>query len=421
MNEFASLAVRQLTRDARRLPAQVRAGGLTQQRLARLHNIADVREGARRALPRAVFDFVDGAANDELAAGRNRADFESLAIHPRYLVDVSAVDTATTLLGTPVSTPILGAPTGLSGMIHHSGEVGLARAVHGAGSVYVLSTMASYSIEEVATAAPGPKWFQLYVWKDRGFVVDLLRRARDAGYRALVVTVDGPRTGPRERDIRNGFSVPPRITARSLLDGLGHPRWSAAFVRHSRFIIGNPPPNQDPRDVGRIMDFVARQFDAALTWADLAWIREQWNGPFLVKGILRHDDAESAVEIGADAVIVSNHGGRQLDDAPSSVSVLTAVVEAIGDRAEVYLDSGVRRGSDVVKAIALGARACLVGRPIVYGLAVAGEPGARHAFDLLAREFEMTLALSGCQSVADIPTTALLGPASGSSPWARSN
>ncbi len=400
MSEFVGLVRRQLSADLRRLPDQVRPGARTRRRLARLRNIADVRSAARRALPRAVFDFVDGAAGDEVAARRNRADLQALALHPRYLVDVSHVETATTVLGTRVATPILGAPTGLSGMVHHSGEVGLARAVHAAGSIYVLSTMASYPIEEVAALAPGPTWFQLYVWKDRGFVVDLLARAKAVGFGVLVVTVDGPRTGRRERDLRNGFGIPPRVTARSALDGLRHPRWSAPFVRHGRFTLGNPPPNHDPADVGGITEYFARQFDATLSWTDLAWLRERWDGPLVVKGLLRADDAAAAVDVGAQGVIVSNHGGRQLDDAPSAISALPAVVDAVGENAEVYLDSGIRRGGDVVKALALGARACLVGRPLVYGLAVAGEAGARHALALLAGELELTLALAGCPSVA---------------------
>ncbi len=410
MNEFASMVGRQLTTDLRRLPARTRPGARTRQRLVALRNIADVRDAARRALPRAVFDFVDGAAGDEVAARRNREDFQALALHPRYLIDVARIQTATTVLGTPVATPILAAPTGLSGMVHPSGEAGLARAVQAAGSIYVLSTMASYSIEEVAAAAPGPKWFQLYVWKDRGFVTELLQRAKAAGYLALVVTVDGPRTGPRERDLRNGFGISPRITARSALDGLRRPRWSASFVRHSRFVIGNPPPNHDPANLGGLTEYFARQFDAGLTWTDVDWLREQWDGPLVVKGLLRPDDAASAVEAGAEGIIVSNHGGRQLDDAPSTISALPAVVDAVGDRAEVYLDSGVRRGSDVVKALALGARACMTGRALLYGLAIAGEAGARHALDLLAREFELTLALTGCASVADIATTSVLDP-----------
>jgi hypothetical protein len=257
MNEFVGLVRRQVAADLRRLPDRVRSGERTRRRLARLRNIADVRSAARRSLPRAVFDFVDGAAGDEVAARRNRADLQALALHPHYLVDVSQIETATTVLGTPVATPILGAPTGLSGMVHHSGEVGLARAVHAAGSIYVLSTMASYSIEEVASLAPGPTWFQLYVWKDRRFVVELLARAKAAGFPVLVVTVDGPRTGPRERDLRNGFGIPPRVTARSALAGLRHPRWSAPFVRHGRFTIGNPPPSHDPADVGGITEYFA--------------------------------------------------------------------------------------------------------------------------------------------------------------------
>lgn len=417
MSDFAALVRRQLAADLRALPARVRGAGGTQQRLGPLRTIADVRGAARRALPRAVFDFVDGAANDELAMRRNRAAFEELALHPRFLVDVSSVDTRTSVLGSAVPSPLLGAPTGLSGLVHPGGEAALARAVQRDGSLYVLSGMASYSIEEVAEAASGLRWFQLYVWKDRGFVRDLLRRAADAGYRALVVTVDAPRSGARERDVRNGFSLPPRITLRSLLDGALHPRWSAGFVRHSRFVLANTPPRLEPGDGGQdplaLVEYFASQFDASVTWSDLSWLREQWPGPLVVKGLMRGDDALSAVEAGADAIWVSNHGGRQLDDAPSALSALPAVADAVGTRAEVYFDSGIRRGSDVIKALALGARACFVGRPLLYGLAVAGEEGAHHAFRLLRRELELTLALTGCASVADLPSASLLSPGSG--------
>ena len=264
---------------------------------------------------------------------------------------------------------------GLNGLVHHHGELGIARALHDAGSVYVLGAMASYSIEEIATEAPGPTWFQMYIWRDRGLVRELVQRARAAGFRALVVTVDVPRAAARDRDRRNGFGLPPRVTLRSLAGGIVRPRWSAQFIRYPRMstasIVGHGGGPDDP--VG-MTDYVNRQFDPTADWDDLSWFRDLWDGPLVVKGILGVEDARRAVALGADAISVSNHGGRQLDHAPSTIRALPPIVDAVGSEAEVYLDGGIRRGSDVLKALALGARACMIGRPLVYGLGAGVRP-----------------------------------------------
>lgn len=399
MNELGRVVRRQLVQDLRQLPALARARWSTAGRLERCGNIAELRALARRTAPRAVFDFADGAANDEATARSNERDFARLRLHPRVLVDVSEVDLATTVLGQPVRLPLIGGPTGLTGLVHHDGERGIARAAVDAGTVYVLSAMASYSIEEVASAAAGPLWFQLYVWRDRGLVRELIERARAAGCKALVLTVDVPRAGQRERDRRNGFGIPPRVTARTVREAALRPRWSSAFVRRPRITVANLAGAQAGGDAVALTEYVNRQFDPSLSWDDLASIREQWGGPLVVKGILRPDDARRAVDAGAAAVVVSNHGGRQLDHAPSGIGALPGVVEEIGDDAEVYVDGGVRRGSDVLKAIALGARACLVGRALVYGVGAGGEAGARRALELLARELEVAMALSGCPAL----------------------
>jgi L-lactate dehydrogenase (cytochrome) len=413
MREFARLVAHQVAGDLRGLPSALRRAPTRSARVCKALNVEELRRRARRSVPRAIFDFVDGGANDELAMARNRRDFEALELHARCLVDVSSLDTRTYVLGSEIRLPLIGGPTGLAGLVHHGGEAALARAVQRAGSIYVLSASASYTIEEVAAAAPGPKWFQLYLWRDRGFVLEMLERAQRAAYSALVVTVDAPPVGRRERDIANGFSVPPRLTTRSLLGGLAHPRWSAGFVAHSRFAMAHAPAEASGTTPLGHVEYMARQFDASVAWPDLDWVRERWRGPLVVKGIVRPEDAAMAIEAGADAIVVSNHGGRQLDDAPSSISVLPRVVDAAEGRAEVYLDSGVRRGSDVVKALALGARACMIARPLLYGLAVAGEQGAAHAMELVAREYELALALSGCTSSAEVRTASLLdgGPA----------
>ncbi|MEA2168758.1 MAG: hypothetical protein QOF76_2058, partial [Solirubrobacteraceae bacterium] len=298
-----------------------------EHRVLRCRNVADVRAMARSALPRAVFDFVDGGANDELALARNIAAFRDLEIAAKVLVDVSELDLSTTVLGQPVALPILGAPTGLTGLVDPSGERAVAAALHAHGSAYVLSAMASYSIEDMAAAATGPLWFQLYMWRDRGFVDELLARIGAAGYGALVLTVDGPRAGRRERDITNGFAIPPRVTLRSLAEGVRHPRWSARFVREMRISIANTPAAAAAGgDALGIVEYVSRQFDPSVTWDDLARLRDRWTGPLVVKGIMRSDDAQQAVRLGADAVIVSNHGGRQLDDAPGTAQALARIV-----------------------------------------------------------------------------------------------
>jgi len=275
--------------------------------------------------------------------------------------------------------------------------------MHNAGSIYVLAVMASYTIEEIALEAPGRSWFQMYIWKDRGLVRDLIERARAAGHLALVLTVDVPLAATRERDRRNGFGLPPRVTLRSLLGGLTRPRWSAQFLRHPRMsfasLAGHAGGSGDPF---AIPEYIGRQFDPSATWDDLSWFRELWSGPLVVKGILRPEDAGLALSLGADAIVVSNHGGRQLDHAPSNIRALPDIVEAIDGEAEVYLDGGVRRGSDILKALALGARACLVGRPLVYGLAAGGEAGAARAIQILTAELRTAMGLAGCPSVRSL-------------------
>ncbi|HEY2652021.1 MAG TPA: alpha-hydroxy acid oxidase [Solirubrobacteraceae bacterium] len=413
MNEFLTLLSRQLATDARTLPGRVRRR-FSDERVQRCGTIAELRAAAQRGVPRVMFDFVDGAANDEVTSKRNREDFAELEIVPRVLVDVSGVDIRTTVLGHPIDVPLLGAPMGLNGLVHHHGEAGIARAMHDAGTVHALAAMASYSIEEIAAEAPGPTWLQMYIWRDRGLVRELVERARAVGFLALVVTVDVPRAAGRDRDRRNGFALPPRVTLRSLAGGMIRPRWSAQFIRHPRMttasIVGHGGGTDDP--VG-ITAYVNGQFDPTADWDDLAWFRELWEGPLVVKGILGAADARRAVSAGADAVIVSNHGGRQLDHAPSTIRALGPIVDAIGSDAEVYLDGGVRRGSDVLKAVALGARACMIGRPLVYGLGAGGEAGARRAVAILEQELRTAMALAGCPSLAtaDRSQLAWRGPA----------
>lgn len=405
MNDFSKLFVRQLGADIKTLPsavlARLSAESRAESRAARAGTIAELRAAARREVPGVVFDYVDGGAGDEVTLRRNLSALRAIQLRPRVLVDVSCVETATTVLGQPVALPLLGAPMGLAGLLSPAGEVALARAMHASGSISVLAAMASCSVEEVARSTSGPTWFQAYLWRDRGLLTDLLARVRAAGVRVLVVTVDVPRSGNRDRDRRNGFSMPPRVTLRALYGGARHPRWSYGFARNPRISWGNLP-SQDEKDTAALSTWTNKQFDPAATWTDLAWFRENWDGRLVVKGILDPRDARQAVQVGAEAVIVSNHGGRQLDGAPATVRALPAVAEKVAGDAEVYLDGGIRRGADIARALALGARACLAGRALAYGLGVAGEAGALRAVSILHEELRTTLALAGCPSVHDL-------------------
>jgi L-lactate dehydrogenase (cytochrome) len=411
---FLDLLVAQLRDDLRDAPAAVRRRFTGAGALYRCGNIAELRALARRRVPGVVFDYVDGAAGDELTAERNQTDLRRLAVVPRVLTGTATVDLSTTVLGRSVEVPLLGAPTGMTGIVHHDGEIALARAVHAAGSLYVLSSVGSRGPEEVAAHSAGPRWFQLYVSGDRGYATEVVARARAAGYLALVVTVDVQRAGARERDRRNGFTLPPRVTARSLSQGLRCPRWSIDFVRRPMFLseaarrsrasIRGQPGGGQPT----LAAMINSQFDPRLSWNDINWLREQWDGPIVLKGVLRAQDAQQAARLGIAGVIVSNHGGRQLDQAPSTIAALPAVVDAVGSEIEVYMDGGIRRGVDVLKALALGARACLSGRALVYGLAAGGEAGARRAMDLLVEELRLAMTLAGCGSVRELDRSWLM-------------
>jgi L-lactate dehydrogenase (cytochrome) len=370
----------------------------TERRLARAASIGDLRAIARRRAPRAVFDYADGAADGEVGLRRARDAFARVELVPRVLHDVEAVDTATTILGRPSALPLAFAPTGFTRLMHHEGERAIARVAEREGIPVGLSTMATTSIEALAAAAPqATKWFQLYVWRDREASRDLVARAQAAGYDALVLTVDTPVTGARLRDIRNGLTIPPALTARTLADVALHPAWwlNLLTTEPLRFASLERWP-------GTASELVERMFDPTLTIADVQWLREAWSGPLVVKGILTADDARRVVDAGADAVVVSSHGGRQLDRAPTPLEVLPSVLDAVGDRAEVHLDTGILRGGDVVAAVAMGARACLVGRAPLYGLMAGGQRGVQRAAEILRGEIERTLRLLGVTAVRDL-------------------
>lgn len=350
-----------------------------------------------------MFDYIDGGADDEITMARNREAFLRWDLVPRVLRDVREVDLSTEILGTRISMPLICAPTGASRLFHHMGETAMARAVRDAGTIYTLSSVATRSIEDVAEVSDGPRWFQVYVWRDRAILRDFIDRARAAGYTALCLTVDVPVPGHRERDLRNGFAVPPRLRARNLLDALAHPRWLWHHLTSPRLSFRNVE-GYAGTDAGMlsVMEYIARQFDLAVTWDDAARMIEAWQGPFVIKGILGVEDARRAAEIGASAIVVSNHGGRQLDGSPATLEVLPEIAEAVGDRVQVILDGGIRRGTDIIKALCLGARACMSGRALLYGLAAGGEAGAARALALLRAEMERDMRLLGCRSVAEL-------------------
>jgi L-lactate dehydrogenase (cytochrome) len=386
------------------------------RRLARATSVADLRAIARRRLPRGVFDYIDGGAEDERTMAANAAAYARTTFRPRVLRDVRVVEPATTLLGRPLPLPLVLAPTGFSRIADPDGELAVARAAARAGVPYTLSTLSTRSIEEVAAVGQGRRWFQVYVWRDRGLVRDMIERAAAAGYEALVLTVDTAVLGRRERDVRRGFTLPPTIGPGTLVDGALHPGWTWAFVRAEpiRFAnVAGPGAGGGPgdgREAVSLAEYINSQFDPALSWDDVAWMRSVWDGPIVLKGIQTVDDARLAADAGVEAVALSNHGGRQLDGAPAPLGLVAPVADAVGDRVEIICDGGVRRGSDIVKAVAVGARAAMAGRAYLYGLGAAGERGVDHVLGLLDADVRRTMALVGARTVADLSPALVSGP-----------
>jgi L-lactate dehydrogenase (cytochrome) len=372
--------------------------------LERCVNVEDVRKRARARLPWPVLSYLEGGADDEHTLTRNLAAWRDYELIPRFLVDVSDIDIRTTVLGADVSMPVLLSPTGFSRAFHPDAEIAVARAAAAAGTMYCLSTVATESIESVAAACAGPKMFQVYVLKDPGLNSEFIQRCREAGYSALCLTVDVPVGGNRERDIRAGMSFPPQFTWRSKLSFATHPAWALSQLTGPAFDLPNVRHRVGGSDIGLAghMEFVFDQFDPSVTWSDAERMIDEWGGPFAIKGILSAEDARRAAAIGASAVIVSNHGGRQLDGAPATADCLPAIVDAVGDRVEVIVDGGIRRGTDVLKSLALGASACMIGRPYLYGLAAAGETGVSRVLDILRVEIARGLGLTGCTRVEEL-------------------
>ena len=376
---------------------------MTEQTLG-AYDIADLRELARRRLPRGVFEFFGRGNGDEVALANNRAAFERIKLNPRMLVDTSRRSLATTLYGKAQTMPLVVGPTGSAGLAWYEGEIALARAAKAAGIPYTLATGSMISLERVAAEAGGRLWFQVYMWPDRAASHALIERARAAGYQALVVTVDTPVTPGREYNLRNGMTVPFRFTRRNVTDVLLHPRWLAGVLLKYLLTTGMPRyenyPVQMKSRITALPMGRSMMVTDSLTWDDLREIRRLWPHALMVKGILRADDAKLAADCGVDGVIVSNHGGRAVDSTRAPIEILPEVVAAIGNRATVIVDSGFRRGSDVVKALALGANAVMIGRATLYGTAVAGETGAARAIEIYRDEIDRLLALIGCPDIS---------------------
>ncbi len=379
-------------------------------RLDRVFNVGDLRKIARRKLPAPMFHYIDGGSDEETNVLGNIDAFNSARLVPEYLVDVDKIDTSVEVLGRKISMPLFLAPTGMTRLFHHDGETAVSSAAAAAGTYYSLSTVGSTSIEDVAKACDGPKCFQIYVMKDRSLTREFIQRCKDAKYDSLALTVDLPVAGYRERELRYGFTMPPKLNLSSMLGFAVRPAWVYRTLTHPKAILANVAhkiPEGSSQSTS-LMEYVASQFDASVTWKDLEWMIAEWGGPFAIKGVLSPADARKAVDCGVTAIMVSNHGGRQLDSTLSAFEALGPIVDEVGGECEIICDGGIRRGTHVIKALARGATACSMGRPYLFGLAAAGEAGVSKVLDLLRAEIERDMRLIGCRSVAEIGEKHLL-------------
>ena len=372
--------------------------------LERAASVEDLRRAAKRRLPGGVFDYIDGGAEDELALDRNTRAFRELEFRPRVLRDMGHIDTSTDILGQRVPFPLVIAPTGFTRIANSEGELAGARASERAGIPFSLSTLGTRSMEDVAAVSGGRKWFQVYVWRDKGLLKEMIERAHNSGFEALCVTVDTAVLGRRERDVRRGLTLPPKLGLDTIVDGLRHPGWSWQLIRSDPIAFGNVVGNKgiDGSTAVELSGFAYTQFDPSLSWSDVEWIQSIWNGPVMVKGIQTVEDAVIARDQQLAGVILSNHGGRQLDSAPAVVDLVAPVAAAVGGDLDIICDGGVRRGGDIVKAVALGATACMAGRAYLYGLASAGERGVDWVIDHLRAGMERDMALIGVSSVSEL-------------------
>jgi L-lactate dehydrogenase (cytochrome) len=365
--------------------------------------IDDLRKLARRKVPRAFFDYAEAGSYSQETLRANRADLERIKLRQRVMVDVSARDMSTTILGEQVPLPLALGPVAMTGLEHGNGEILACRAAHTAGIPFTMSTLSICSIEDVAQAVDKPFWFQLYVMKDRGFVRSLIERAAAAKCSALVLTVDLQVLGQRHCDVKNGLSVPPALKIKNLINMASKPGWVYSVISGKRWTFGNLDGHvKGMEGVKSLAQWVGSQFDETLSWKDVEWIKSIWPGNLVIKGILDVEDARLAAKTGATALVVSNHGGRQLDGAPSSISVLPKVADAVGSEIEVLFDGGIRSGQDVLRALALGAKSCLIGRSYIYGLGAGGEPGVAKAIEIIRSELDVSMALTGVKRISEI-------------------
>jgi|TARA_B100000530_G_scaffold281459_1_gene195153 L-lactate dehydrogenase (cytochrome) len=372
--------------------------------LSKCHDIGDLRKAAKRRLPKTIFDFLDGGADDEVSMRQNRHSFDQYTLVPDALTDVSNIDMSTNVMGQEISFPFILSPTGMSRIFHHDGEKAVAQAAAKAGLIYSLSSNSSVSIEEIGNLTTGPKWFQIYVWKDRSLVKNFISRAREANFQALCLTVDVQVYGNRQRDLYNGMAIPIQLTPKLVLDLARHPNWLFHMISKGQPNLANLPSElvSVRKRVGSGAKYINSQFDRSVTWKDAEWMIKEWGGPLAIKGILNAQDAVQAVKIGATGIIVSNHGGRQLDHATSPMSVLPEIVDAVAGRADVIVDGGIRRGTDIVKALALGAKSCMGGRPYLYGLSAGGLTGVTHAMNIVSDELNRDMSLLGVDKIDKI-------------------
>ena len=368
------------------------------------HNFEDFRKLAKKKLPSPIFHYIDGGADDEVTLNRNTSSFNDYDLVPSVLNDVSNIDMSTTVLGEKIDFPLFPAATAMHRLYHHEGERASAKAVEKMGTIFGTSTMGTVSIEEISKVSKGPKLFQLYIHKDRGLTDNLIERCKKAGFNSMCLTVDTVVAGNRERDKRTGFTTPPKLTLGSLLSFASHPSWTINNLIHEKFKLANiVHMTQKGTSIDKsVIDYINEQFDPAMNWKDAEYCVKKWNGPFALKGVMSVEDAKKAIDIGCTAVIISNHGGRQLDGSRAPFDQLAEIVDAVGDKIEVILDGGVRRGTHVIKALSLGAKACSFGKGYLFALAAGGQKGVEVILEKMKEEIYRDMTLMGCKSVSDL-------------------
>ncbi len=373
-------------------------------RFDKVTSVMGFRPLAKRALPAPLFHYIDGGGDDEWTLRRNTEAFEDYELMPRYLIDVAEIDLKTRIFGTEISMPVFLSPTGMTRLFHHDKEFGAARAAAKSGTMYSLSTVGTTSIEDVGAATDGPKMFQIYVFRDKGLAREFIQRCKAAGFTSLCLTVDLPIAGNRERDIHWGMSMPPKLTLRSLASFIYHYKWALNLAKNPGFELSNVAHRAEAlegQDTS-LVQYVNNELTPSVTWDDVGWMIEEWGGPFAIKGLQSTDDAKRAVEVGATSIMISNHGGRQLDGVPAPIDCVAPMRDAIGDRLELIVDGGVRRGTHVLKALALGADACSFGRPYLYGLAAGGQAGVEHVLKLMRAELVRDMMMMGWRSIDEV-------------------